>query len=153
MLFVAFLHSKSLAPGTIKSYLAAVRFHQIARGQPDPKICQMPQLEYVIKGIKRSSPAGSRCRLPVTPAILISLKRVWQKSKDPYEAALLWAASCLCFFGFLRSGEVVTPSETEFDQDTHLSLADIKVDSHVKPSQLEVRIKASKTDPFHQGVT
>jgi len=47
----------------------------------------------------------------------------------------------------------VTPSEMEFDQATHLSLADVKVDSHMKSSLLEVRIKASKTDPFHQGFT
>jgi len=53
----------------------------------------------------------------------------------------------------LRLGEVVAPSETEFDQSTHLSLTDIKVDSHLKPSQLEIRIRASKTDPFHQGFT
>jgi len=44
---------------------------------------------------------------------------------------------------FLRSGEVVTPSEAEFDQSTHLSLTDVKVDSHFKPSRLEIRIKAS----------
>ena len=153
MLFVAFLHSKSLAPETIKSYLAAVRFHQIARGLADPKISQMPQLEYVIKGIKRSSPVSSRCRLPITPTILMDLKRVWQRGKNPYKAALLWAASCLCFFGFLRSGEVVAPSETEFDQSTHLCLTDVKVDSHLKPSRLEICIKASKTDPFRQGFT
>ena len=48
---------------------------------------------------------------------------------------------------------MVTPSETEFDQATHLSLADIKVDSHMKPSWLEVHIKASKTHSFHQGFT
>ena len=57
------------------------------------------------------------------------------------------------FFWILEIGRSGDSLETEFDQDTHLSLADIKVDSHVKPSQLEVRIKASKTDPFLQGVT
>jgi len=92
LLFVAFLHSKSLAPGTIKSYLAAVRYHQIARGLPDPKMGEMPQLEYVIKGIKQAAPASSRCRLPITPIIL---KQVLQRDKNHYDASLLWAAACL----------------------------------------------------------
>jgi len=61
----------------------------------------------------------------------------------------------VCAFSvFLRSGEVVAPSETKFDQSNHLSLTDVKVvDSHLKPSWLEIRIKASKTDPFRQGFT
>ena len=83
----------------------------------------------------------------------MGLKRVWQRGKDPYEAALLWATSCLCFFGFLKSRKVVVPSETEFDQSTHLNLMHVKVVSHLKFSRLEMCIKASKTDPFRQGFT
>ena len=103
MLFVAFLHSKSLAPGTIKGYLAAMRFHQIGGGQSDPKICQIPQLEYVIKGIKRSSPAGSRCRLPVTPAILISLKRECKRAKI-LTRQLFFGLLPVCVFWVLEIG-------------------------------------------------
>ena len=66
---------------------------------------------------------------------------------------MLWAASCLCFFGFLRSGEVVAPSPQQYDPASHLCVADVKVDDRRAPSFLEVRIKASKTDPFRQGVT
>ena len=35
----------------------------------------------------------------------------------------------------------------------HMSLEDIRVDSWVKPSYVEVNIKASKTDHFRQGVS
>ena len=67
---------------------------------------------------------------------------------------MLWAASsCLYFFGFLRLGEIVCPSETSFDPQFHLAFADIAVDDQSAPSALQVRIKASKTDPFWQGVT
>ncbi len=44
-------------------------------------------------------------------------------------------------------GEAVVPSDSEFDPGTHLMQSDIK------PQWVEVRIKASKTDPFRDGVT
>ena len=113
----------------------------------------MPRLEYVIKGIKRLSPQSTRCRLPITPSILIKLKAVWKADRDQFNASMLWAAASLCFFGFLRSGEVVAPSELEYDSQTHLCFSDVRVDSHVHPSRLEIIIKASKTDPFRQGFT
>ncbi len=36
---------------------------------------------------------------------------------------------------------------------SHLAYRDVKVDSHVAPHFLNVRIKASKTDPFRKGVS
>ena len=44
------------------------------------------------------------------PQILEKLKRVWQGYPSKRDAAMLWAAATMCFFGFLRSGEVVAPS-------------------------------------------
>ena len=111
MLFAAHLHTQNLVHGTIKSYMAAVRHGQIMRGLGNPQIHQMPQLEYLLKGIKKSTLRSTRARLPITPEVLMDLKRVWQKAEDREEARLLWAASSLCFFGFLRSEEVTMPSE------------------------------------------
>ena len=45
---------------------------------------------------------------------------------------MLWAAMCLCFFGFLRAGKAVAP-ETNFDASQHLTYADIAVDDLVDP--------------------
>ena len=64
---------------------------------------------------------------------------------------MLWAAMCLCFFGFLRAGKTVAP-ETNFDASQHLTYADIAVDDLVDPQQLQVNIKQSKTDIFRLGV-
>ena len=67
---------------------------------------------------------------------------------------MLWAAVCTCyFFIFLGSGEVVVPSDSDYDSSTHLSFGDVRVDSVDFPQYVEVRIKASKTDPFRQGVS
>ena len=82
MLFVSHLHTESLAPGTIKTYLAAIRFEQISRGMGN-EIHGMPLLEYVIKGCKRLAPGGSRRRLPITPVVLEKLREVWDRSRTP----------------------------------------------------------------------
>ena len=45
------------------------------------------------------------------------------------------------------------PSEREYDPEVHLCYHNIKVDNHQSPIYLQVTLKASKTDPFRQGVT
>ncbi len=114
----------------------------------------MPKLEYVTKGLKKKT-AGrpKRTRLPITPSILRRLKCVWERMPCREDATMLWAASCLCFFGFLRMGEVVVPSDSEFDPGMHLRFQDVKLNNASCPQWLEIRIKASKTDPFRCGVT
>ena len=66
---------------------------------------------------------------------------------------MLWAAATMCFFGFLRMGEVVTPSDSDFDASSHLMYTDVRLDNREAPQYLQVRIKASKTDPFRKGVS
>ena len=147
--FVAFLYREGLSSGTINSYLAAVRHTQISLGLGDPHSGEMPPLEYVVMGSKKKTAKASRTRLPITPDILLRLRGVWQGLPDQHVASILWAAACMCFFGFLRAGEVVVPS----DSSVHLSHGDVRVDDPARPQFLEVRIKASKTDPFRKGVS
>ena len=65
----------------------------------------------------------------------------------------------VCFFflggggGFLRSGKVVAPGAGRFDPAIHLAHGDLRVNNTSDPQFVEVRIKASKTDPFHRGVS
>ena len=66
---------------------------------------------------------------------------------------MLWAAVTMCFCGFLRSSEVVVPSQTSYDASSHLSYGDVLVDNTIAPTFLQVRIKASKTDPFLKEVS
>ena len=152
MLFAAHLFNQQLSHGSIKSYLAAVQYTQICRGLDNLGISMMPQLEYVMKDIKKSSPQSIRSRLSIIPGILRDLKKMWQEMDNKWDAKMLWTSLCLCFFGFLRSGEVVEPTETDFDSQCHLCYADVRVDNRITPSYIQITLKASKTDPYRQGV-
>ena len=114
----------------------------------------MPKLTYVLKGIKSSQskdPASKpKTRLPITPKILQELQLAFHNPS--FDNVMLWAASLTCFFGFLRSGEITVPSPSCFDPAAHLCLADISVNDAQQPSIIRLHLKASKTDPFRQGV-
>ena len=70
---------------------------------------------------------------------------------DRHNAAMLWAASSLCFFGFLKMGGVVVPP-TGYDPEVHLSVGDARVNSRSLPEWMEACINASKADPFCREV-
>ncbi len=114
----------------------------------------MPKLTYVLKGIKslqsRTSHSKPRTRLPITPKILQELRVSLLEST--FDNVMLWAASLLCFYGFLRSGEVSIPSASVFDPSAHLCLNDISVNNALQPTIVRVHLKTSKTDPFRLGV-
>ena len=75
--FVCHLAARGLAASSIKTYLAGVRFEQIARGFPNPPMTlSMARLKLAQAGVVRSQ-AGrqSRVRLPITPDILLALRQ------------------------------------------------------------------------------
>ena len=87
------------------------------------------------------------------PNVLLKLRSAWKEDSGNYNHIMLWAACCTCYFGFLSSGEICSPSDRDYDSSTHLSYSDIAVDSHDDPSTIAITIKASKTDPYRQGIT
>ena len=108
--FTAYLFKEGLKGGTIKNYMAAVRHSQISMGLGDPQMSNMPQLGYIIRGIKRVTGSSPRTRLLITPDPLRTMQRSWSPSTNR-NGAMVWAAACMCFFGFLRCGEVVISSD------------------------------------------
>ena len=155
-LYIAYLANDKVSASSIKPYLSAIRHLQVSMGYPDPHISEMPRLSQVLRGIKISQAkqgSQSRPRLPITPNILLQLKDVWEASSENQDTVMLWAAATTCFFGFLRVGEMTIPSQQSYDPSTHLGFSDLALDSTTSPSTMEIRIKASKTDPFRKGVS
>jgi hypothetical protein len=152
--FVAFAVNHGLKHQTIKCYLSAIRHLQIECGGGDPRVDSMPLLVLALRGTKREQAGiGTRTHLPITPVILEKLRRIWNQDPANPDHVMLWAACCVGFFDFLRSGEMTAPEVGEFDPQQHLTVKDISPDSIENPTTISVRIKQSKTDPFRQGVS
>ena len=86
------------------------------------------------------------------PYYSVKLEKVWEQLPSREDAVMLWGATCLCFFGFQRTREVVVPSDVGYDPQVHLNFQDVKVDNRQNSKWLEVHLKASKTDLLRHGV-
>ena len=104
-----------------------------------------------VHGVRKSLPAAVRPkRLPITPHILRLLYSRWS-AQQSFDNACLWAACCLAFFAFLRSGEFTCQSWTAY-KPYMLSKDDIQIDNRENPTMLQVTLRQSKTDVFGVGV-
>ena len=107
------------------------------------------RLQRVLRGVKRSQGSPAARRLPITDSLLLVIHRALDL--NIFYHCAFWAACMLGCFGFLRAAEFTVPNLASFSPASHLSVADIAVNSLQSPACLCVRIKASKTDPFRQG--
>lgn len=146
--FFATYMANSVSYKTIKVYLAGVRLWHVLEGLPDPT--QDPRLHYAIVGIKRQQGDNTRRRLPITISVLKSIKsRLHHFAFDIADKRMLWAASCVAFYGFLRASEFTCQAKNRFDPDQSLLRQDIiRTDT-----MFLLKVKASKTDPFRRGLT
>ena len=151
--FVSYLHQQQLSPASVRLYLTTLHYLQIFAVGHDPQPGEFFRLQYAVRAVQQLNPSRSRpLRLPITPAILLSLHRRWSPSPVSYQSHLLWAACCLGFFAFLQSGEFTCPSSAAYNSSM-LSWGDIQVDSHNHPSYLRIVLWQSKTDLFGAGVS
>ena len=100
-----------------------IRFHYLQLGIKNPLCNSSPNLERL-------------------HTILRAIKSV------QFLNILLEAAFTVVFFGFLRCGEFTCKSV--FDPQINLTMYDVTIDE--ASSSVKILLKASKTDPFQQGV-
>ena len=109
-LFITYLANLGLAYGTIRTYLAAIRYLHISRDLPERRSTPMPKLSLVERGIRRtkSSELSGRQRLPIIPSILRQIGALWSTRAHEFDIVMLWAACCTAFLGFFRMGEITS---------------------------------------------
>ena len=151
--FAAYL-ARSVKPGTVANYIAAVRNLHLECGMADPT-ASATLLPRVMKGIKRANgTAVTHARLPMTFQLI--RKVIDQLQVDASicdeDRKMLRAAILLAFFGFLRCGEIVS-EPTQFDPRFDATRDSVSVAYHSGRLALHFRVKRSKTDPFAKGMT
>ena len=147
-MFVIHLATLGLSYTAIKVYLSAVRNLYTAAGHYSLYYQQfIPRLQQVLKGIQKTQVTfkSPRIRLPITLIILSDMLTVLQHQPTSHNNLMIWAASCLAFFGFLHSSELTVPSQDTYDLSIHLSVNDVVVDNRSSPTMIQVAIKQSKT--------
>ena len=145
-------HSRS----TIESYLSALRHMRLTLAPCDPCLSlHSPQMALLLRGIRRSQVQSvpQLVRRRIMPTLMRRIKFTLARHADSYDSILLWAACCVVFLGFLRCGEFLVPDSAPFDQDTHLPLDDVSLDTSTSRWFFLLTIKASKTDQFRQWAT
>ncbi len=150
ILFVTYLSTFS-SYSNVKSFLAALRYKSIMDTSTSP-IPTFQKLYYVVRGIKRTQGNTRKRtpRAPVTTNILKDVHEYLMHSDFVYpDKVMMWSAILVAFFGFLRVSEYTSSHKTKFDYQTTLMLSDL----HLNEREARLDIKASKTDPFRQGVT
>ena len=83
-MFVSHIAESGFKYQTVKCYLSGLRYFQISAGMGDPFTGKsMPHLEYITKGIKKAESENPAThvlvRMPITPTILLALKKEWEK--------------------------------------------------------------------------
>ena len=128
---------------------------QIQQGLKDPfKAQAMPLLEYVLAGIKKDqarSQTPPKPRLPIMPAILARLREQWVTNSPFQDGLMLWAASSMGFFGFLKAGEFTVPSPGLYDKDVHLNLHDLQSIATLTPPCSKLRLSRARQTTFGKG--
>ena len=148
-LFAAHL-GRSVSPITIKVYLAAVSLSHRQAGLSSPSH-HNPALRLALRGLELTRRQAGSIRLvrePTTTSILQLLLRTLHSAKPwcSLERAMLAAALCLGFYGFLRRGKLMPSNKQTFNPRSHPTSADINLSA-------EGLIKRSKTDQLGRGHT
>ena len=143
------------APGTIKTYLSAIRARHVAAGHPDPT-AGMTRLWMAMDGLKRMHGAPTR-KKPVTVAMLRALRATLLPDQGG-DGRMLWAAILMAFFYLLRASEYCSPSSVGLAEHRGLRGCDLtfkragqEVAPTASPDELIVCIRGSKTDQYNRG--
>ena len=112
---------------------------------------EMHGLYHLLRGIRRiqGNSLSRPRRQPITLNHLSSL-RYYFFVNYPADHLMLWCASTMAFFGLLRSSEYCAPSPSSHIESTLLR-QDVQLS--FDHEYISIRIKASKTDPFRQGIS
>ena len=152
LIFYSAFRAEKVLYSTIKGDLYAIRWYSIANGY-NIDLKQMHRLKTTLKGIRKSQGyVQPDERLPVTFDILKKFSK--HVNFDNFDELVVFTAMVVATFGLLRTGEFAVDNKTNLDPEKTLYLKNIKPirNSSNQTKYFILKLKASKTDIFRQGV-
>jgi hypothetical protein len=158
MIFAQFLQ-RTVGPGAVNSTLAGVTAGFVERGMTsvvkDAYGAYLPRLRRLIRGIKKLKGAKKPKRLALT---VDKLRRLITELRaacggSVYDATAYAAAFATGVYLLLRVGEMTSSKIREHNPEQQLNLGDVEIyPSLDDPQWMVLRVKASKTDCFREGI-
>ena len=147
---------------TVSSYLSALRMLHLCQGM-DPSCLRPTIVTLILRGQEhfdevRKTLEQKPKRIAVTVAVMKLLKRMIAETDFDIELKLrLWVICCLMWNGSLRSSEVMSRTENEFDPATTLCTEDIELlnlnlSNGMEKEIIRLHIKSPKERRIGNGV-
>ena len=141
--FVTYLAEK-ISLDAIRTYISAIRFYMRLKIAPR----KMRTLNAIIEGIKRTIPQApqQKPRLPISSK---ELKQLQEKAQqlNTQDAAMIWAACLVAYYGFMRVSELTTPNEHSHKHNNSLMRYDLQMHNNY----MTILLRQSKTDKYKIG--
>ena len=158
--FIGWMKARNLKSKTMSTYLSGVRMYHISMGHNEPGLRQ-PIVKLILKGQSNMERIqkmlmGKVGRLPVTIKVMKLIKVKLSKVNWPMaEVRLFWAVVTMAWAGSFRIHELVSRTESMFDEQIMLQWKNVKF-SKVKADgrmicSVSVHIKSPKIDRVGAG--
>jgi hypothetical protein len=148
LLFITWLLQERKVKGTsIESYISGLRTIHQAQGLTVPEI-RPDIVKSILSGAKQQNNIENRVnpkprRLPMTLTALRVLKNELNgQNLVKADIRMLWAVSCLAFFGSFRMGELLAEKADEYDPNFTCLAKDVVMEE----GTIQVRLKSPKED-------
>jgi hypothetical protein len=137
-----------IKPATVRAYVSAIRSHHVDANY-DTSVFDNPMIKRILDGATSMNPSTTAERLPVTIDILA---RLVTPNAQSVKDLNFNAAATTAFAGFLRLGEI-TYTKTQKESLAFSATKCTRNDITLAEDHMTLRLKRSKTDVNHQGVS
>lgn len=116
---------RQFKPQYVRGLVAGIQFNARCSDPSFPSLFSNPSIKLLLRGISKVSPSSLDNKRPITLSILHKMLCVLRQGYfSPYVDSLLDCSFLLAFYGFLRSGEFTTSSNS-FDPTRDVSFSDL----------------------------
>jgi len=136
--------SLTVDPKSLKTGLSAVRYLHERLGYTWIPVVDRFKVHRCLMGLKRQCCTPAQQKLPITPAILLAMRRNTNIDWEHPLMIVIWAAMLVAFFCFLRKDNFTVNKANAYNYRKHLARGDVQI----LRDSLRFTFRHSKTNQF-----